>query len=110
MQRTEIGRIVPGTVYRFHLLRAVRRDGERVVEDVTGDLYRVEGFALDAVHRREVVVYAGLDGPDAGRLLVCTLADFAVKFWLEPAAEAAPEPPAEAAPEKTMTVKEGSGF
>lgn len=80
MHATEVGRITPGATYTHHQLRAVHRDGNRVIEDVDLGTYRVDGFALDPASRREVVVYTGLDGPDAGRLFVCSLHKFALGF------------------------------
>lgn len=109
MQRTEIGRVAPGGVYRFHQLRALRRDGQRVVDEHVGGLYRVEGFALDLRTRHDVVLVRGLEGPEAGEWFVCSLAAFALAFRPEPQAEAAPgQPPAP--PEKSISVTEGSGF
>ena len=100
----EVGRIVPGGVYRFHEKRVINRKGNRVIEDVEFDLYRVEGFGVDGMTRREVVVYIGLDGADAGRLFVCPPWDFVMKF------NAVPEEKPEPLPEKMAgTIPTGSG-
>jgi hypothetical protein len=85
MKRTVVARITPGAAYRYHGPRVIKEGGSARVEDVEGDLYRVDGFALDAKERRELVIYTGLDGADAGYAFVCSLWDFGVKFRPEPA-------------------------
>jgi hypothetical protein len=64
MGKVEAGRIVVGATYKY------LRGGE----------YRVEALAWDPVHMRDMVVYTGQAGADAGRWYVCSPADFVHKF------------------------------
>lgn len=77
MRVEEIGRIIPGNVYRYHL--TVEVDGEPP-RDVEFDLYRVEDFVTDPVRHQELVLYIGLENGDKGKRYVCTRWDFAIKF------------------------------
>jgi hypothetical protein len=121
MKRTEIGRIVQGQLYFYHDLRVVKRDGNRSVEETEGGRFRVASFAFDAVTRRDLVVYVGLDeGYDHGRLYVASPNWFARHFRAAPvetpaepeaSAEEAPAPTPEPIPEKVAGMATaGSGW
>jgi hypothetical protein len=74
------GRIVVGGVYRFHQLSKVLCEGMTLIDDVEGCRYRVLALANDGRTRQELVIYQGLEGPDDGKMLVCTPWDWSVHF------------------------------
>ena len=74
---SELGRVVPGGVYRW---AGAAKAG--------GTLYRVLGVGTALHAYSEVVIYEGLDGADLGRLWTCSLADFALRFTPERLPEA----------------------
>lgn len=108
MNVVEQSRITPGQTYTKHEQRVVRRDGEKVVEDVEIGEALVQAFVVDDRTGHDLVAYAMTSGPGQGRTRVCSLMAFAMRFRpvarLAPAAEQpVPEPPgqgAEAPPEK----------
>lgn len=70
-EKIEIGRIVPGKVYRY------TNDLPRGCKDA---LYRVEAFILDVPSYQMKVLVLALTGKDAGLLFCCTPNNFAQRY------------------------------
>lgn len=71
MTRTEHRlNITPGTLYSCHVNGWGRRD----------HLYQLVGIALAHPGFNELVIYDGVDGPDAGKMFACSLSEFAACF------------------------------
>ncbi len=73
--------------HRFCVM-ARGKDGTPGVQK--GSLYVPLFLAYHGITMQMLVVYAGTDGPDAGKRFCCSLADWALKFFEEPGATAAP--------------------
>lgn len=81
-------------VLQIHLEKDYRFTSRGAFE---GKVYRPFCVAWHQRRHQEEVVYQGIDGPDKGRWLVCTLDDWATRFQLieeeKPTAEVAKEIP-----------------
>lgn len=86
---SEIGRVFLGRRYRFHAPPLI---GGRMLS-TQGMAYRTVAFARHGVTHQTNVVYEGLEGPDKGALVVCSLNNFLIHFTPDEGAEVGRELP-----------------